>query len=200
MKHLLVFIILIIFLTSCSKVDNGEVELSDFDIEEVWQPTNESQVVEREPLLTAMPDDFEIILRYGVGAGNTLNTKDQYIEKDLVGSGKAKVDYMLPDDIKKQLYQRLFDIEIQQYPEYFESPYYKGDLHKGGHEPFELYKLEIFSDNKEYYIRWEDRYDNTEGTIDIMGDNLRNIYKWLIDIIEDSEEYKSLPKNDGWYE
>lgn len=165
------------------------------------EPSNASQIVNREALPDEMPEDFELVLKYGVESRNVIDTFSNEVTKDLIDEGTESVPYEMDEDLKTEIYDELVHICIEQYPAFFQSPYKRKDIkgrEVGGLSHYSTYILEYRINGESYKVTWEDEYPG-ESIEDIMGDELRKVLMHIIKYVEGTEEYKSLPEPSGGY-
>lgn len=192
-------------LVGCS-TGNDAVDVSeDVEVlEEVFydrlEPTNESQIVNRERLPEVIPDDFNIVLKYGVRPKNVIDTFEGTISKDMIIEDTITISYKFTDLQLESIYSTLQSISIEKYPNFFVSPYKQSEIREyGGEDPYIIYDLYYMFNGELYNVRWEDSYPGI-SLEDHMGDDLRSALNNIIDIIEDLEEYKKLPEPNSGYE
>lgn len=181
-----------------------EVPEDEHVVEEVFydklEPTNDSQVVDRELLPEIMPMDFYIVLKYGVRPRNVIDTSEGTISKDMIVDDPIMISYEFSDLQLRDFYSELQSISIEKYPNIFVSPYKLSRIREfGGQEPYIIYDLTYLVNGEVYKVKWEDKYPG-KSLEDKMGDDLRSALNNIIDIVEGLEEFRDLPESDSGYE
>jgi len=181
-----------------------EEVVDEHAVEEVFydnlEPSNDSQVVERELLPEIMPVDFYIVLKYGVRPRNVIDTSEGSISKDMIIDDSIKILYEFSDLQLRDFYSELQSISIEKYPNVFLSPYKLSNISEfGGQEPYIVYDLTYMVNGEVYKVKWNDKYPG-ESLEDKMGDDLRSALNNIIDIVEGLEEFRNLPESESGYE
>ncbi len=140
------------------------------------------------------PSNFNLILKYGVGARNELNTFNGTYTKDMVSDPSITVNLSLSKEELDRIYQKMVEIDFFDYPDKFSITPSPGESY-GIVTPYYSYyfKVEYNSEIKELW--WEDEITNK----DEKADKLRELIKLIWDIIESKEEYKKLPEPTSGY-
>lgn len=178
---------------SFDKLRHGEtveIWLTDKESKENFPIAQQIRMIETRGAVTEpMPADFNIILQYGVGGKNELNTFEQTFTKDLIQKGTKTVPFNLTVDDLEEVFVRIKQTDVSIYPEKFhpETAYYI--------EPHETFYLKIQMNGKSQEIQWvaEDAGRSPET------EELHDLLKYIINVIENKREYKKLPKPVGWY-
>ncbi|MBE3582024.1 MAG: hypothetical protein IMW96_10415 [Thermoanaerobacteraceae bacterium] len=147
---------------------------------------------------TSPPEDFNFILKYGVGAKNVLDTFAGTFTKDLVNTGTVTTGLTLTPQEMAAVYAEMRRLNIFAYPEEF-APRQKG-LDQVYISPHPTYYLKVQMDGKVKEICWED----TAGEQNLSAQpqeavQLRNLIDNIVRMIEAKEEFKQLPKPEGGY-
>jgi hypothetical protein len=140
-----------------------------------------------------MPEDFALVLAYGVTLRNVLDTAAGTFTKDLISSEvpTATTALMLSAEELKTIYAELRKIDIAGYAGLFHPK----DTTGWRHTPFEAYYLHMRVAGQEKEISWEDEDDSAAP--DAVA--LRDLFKRIRAMIEAKPEYKSLPAAEGGY-
>ncbi len=134
---------------------------------------------------TAMPADFNLVLNYGVGAKNELNTFDNTYTKDLVMDPSVTVDFKLTDDELYNIYKKMIDLGVLEITDTAEEGMFV--------TPCSSYYLKVQQNSVQKEMSW----DNCSGRID---DRLQEFTDYVVSIIESKEEYQELPDATGGYD
>jgi hypothetical protein len=144
-------------------------------------------------LSPTMPEDFALVLAYGVTLRNVLDTAAGTFTKDLISSQipTATTALVLSAEELKTIYAELRRIDIAGYPALFHPK----DTTGWRHTPFEAYYLRLRVAGQEKEISWEDEDDSAAP--DAVA--LRDLLKSIRAMIEAKPEYQSLPAAEGGY-
>jgi len=140
------------------------------------------------------PSNFNMILKYGVGAGNELNTFEGTYTKDMIMDPPITVDISLSKEELDRIYQKMIEINFFGYPDQF-SVFVPPGQSFGLATPHCSYYFRVEYDSKVKELSWEDNITNP----DKRADKLRELITLIRDIIESKEEYKQLPPPRGGY-
>ena len=145
-----------------------------------------------------VPNGFGFVLMYGVGAKNIINTFEGTFEKDLITAGTAKTKLNFSDEELKRIYSIMKSINILDYSSNYNPPY--TDNPDPGVErlvePHMTYNLYLKINSKSKDINWKD----TNGSDAANAKELRNLFRYIEEIIISKEEYNSLPDAVGGYD
>lgn len=144
---------------------------------------------------TAPPEDFNFILKYGVGAKNVLDTFAGTFTKDLVNARTVTTRLTLTPEEMAAVYAEMRRLNIFAYPEEF-APRQNGLYIT----PHPTYYLKVQMDGKVKEIYWED----ITGEQNLSAQpqeavQLRNLIDKIVRMIEAKEEFKQLPQPEGVY-
>jgi len=140
------------------------------------------------------PSNFNMIFKYGVGAGNELNTFEGTYTKDMIMDPPITVDISLSKEELDTIYQKMIEINFFGYPDQF-SVFVPPGESVGMLTPYCSYYFKVEYDSKVKELSWEDNIINE----DKKAEKLRELIKLIRDIIESKEEYKQLPPPRGGY-
>ena len=144
------------------------------------------------------PNDFGFVLKYGTGAKNIINTFDGTFEKDLITAGTAKTKLNFSDEELKRIYSIMKSINILDYPSDYKPPY--TDNPDPGVErfvqPYETYNFYYRVNSESKDINWKD----TNGSDASKAKELRNLFRYIEEIITSKKEYNRLPDAVGGYD
>ena len=135
---------------------------------------------------------FNLLLRYGVGARNELNTFNDTFTKDLLLDGTATTRLVLAQSDFDTIESRLQSIGIFSYPDTFVALH--GDT-VAGIEPHATYDLVVTLDSKAKRLFWEDAIISA----DPRATQLRQAFEFVRAIIDLKPEYRRLPPARGGY-
>lgn len=133
---------------------------------------------------TTVPEDFNLVFKYGVGAKNELDTFDGTYTKDLVMDPPVTVDFKLSDDELTGIYEKMTDLEVFEITDTAEEGMFI--------TPCSSYYLKVQQNSVQKELSW----DNCSGEID---SKLQEFTNYVISIIESKDEYKELPDATGGY-
>lgn len=137
---------------------------------------------------------FNLEFRYGVTAGNILNTFEGTYTKDMVLDPAVTTNLRLTETEMDSIYQKMVEIDFFRYPDVF-----KVDVHEseviGIITPYSTYYFEVEYPSGTKELKWEDEITNT----DEKADKLRELIELIINIIESKAEYQVLPAPSGGY-
>jgi hypothetical protein len=143
---------------------------------------------------TSEESDFNLVFKYGVTAGNELNTFEGTYTKDMVMDPPITVELSLSEEEKQIIYQKMVEIDFFSYPDEF-SVSVPPDEPISIVTPYASYyfKVEYNSEIKE--LSWKDEIVKE----DEKADKLRGLIKFIRDIVESKEEYQELPEPTSGY-
>lgn len=142
--------------------------------------------------------NFNFIFKYGVDARNMLNTFEKTYRKDMIVDPFITVELSLPNEELDSIYQKMIEIDFFNYPDTF-SIYLPGKGY-GIHTPYYSYYFKVECDSIIKELWWEDKIEYYDKKLkDEKAKKLKELIKYIINIIESKEEYKKLPKPRGGY-
>lgn len=138
--------------------------------------------------------DYNMIFRYGIGAGNELNTFNGTFTRDMVMDPPVTINLILTEEEKGIIMQKMVEIDFMSYPDRFSVEVPPGQA-IGERMPFPSYyfKVEYGSQVKELW--WDDKIINENEKADV----LRGLIDLITGIIESKKEYQELPAPRGGY-
>ena len=137
--------------------------------------------------------DFNLRLRYGIGARNELNTFQNTYTKDLILDGTVTTRFVLSDAEFEQIKDKMIEIDFFNYPETFTVA--RTDTIVVSIEPHATYDFEVKYNSSIKRLHWDD------GTIsnDQRAERLRELIRLIQSIVETKPEYRQLPPARGGY-
>lgn len=152
------------------------------------------QTVTPQSSVTPINSNFNLIFKYGVGAGNELNTFEGIYTKDMVQNPPAKIKMPLGKEEMNRIYQKMLEIKFFDYPDKFSVTPPSGEP-VGMVTPCSKYFLKVEVNSKIKELSWDDCITNK----DERADKLRELIRFIENIIESRTEYKGLPAPKGGY-
>ena len=136
-----------------------------------------------------LADDFNLVLKYGVGEKNELNTFNETFTKDLVLDPPVTTKLSLTSQEKMRILQRIDEMDLYGFPDNFPI-----NPHAWVTPQVDYYiKVQNGSEIKE--IGW-----NSNSLIeDDIKNCLEQLVGYMIGLIEQKPEYKALPTPNGGY-
>jgi len=138
-------------------------------------------------------DDFNFQLNFNTLGRYQIDTYKGTFTKDLVMDGTKTIEFKIPDNVKKDIYNHMIDIDIMSFPDTLK-------IEGMGSKPSCDYKLTVTIKGKTKTIVWN------EGLYTDMTTNLPNnnvdflkLVKYISDYIYSTDEYKNMPKANGGY-
>jgi len=138
--------------------------------------------------------NFNLIFKYGVMARNELNTFEGTYTKDMVIDPSITVELSLTEEELDRIYQKMVEIDFFDYPDEYKATVFPWQS-KGLKLPYSSYYFRVEYDSKTKELSWKDNILNK----DKRAEKLRELIKFIRDIIESKEEYKQLPPARGGY-
>ncbi|AQQ53088.1 hypothetical protein [Planococcus lenghuensis] len=135
-----------------------------------------------------MPEDFDFSIRYGITSKNEVDTFDDTVTKDLITNGTASADIKLSDEEMKLVYEKMQKINAMAPKELVPDA---GCIHTP-HE-VDIWKIQALGE----IITHEVSQKYCELTEDAQ--ELLNLRKFIVDLIEEKEAYEELPEAEGGY-
>jgi hypothetical protein len=132
--------------------------------------------------------NFNLLLRYGVGAKNELNTFEGTYTKDMVLDPPITIKLTLSDAELEQIRQKMVEIGFFDYPESF-------PLRDSSITPRTDYYIKVKNDSSIKEVSWNSN--------SLLENNIQNNLWQLVDliknIVEQKPEYEALPPARGGY-
>ncbi len=138
--------------------------------------------------------DFEFSLNFGTYGRNNINTYEDTITKDLVSAGRLTVEYVLPEETKRKIFNMMKIKDFMSFSENLNVPIYDGYT--------KHLSLKVTIGGEEHTVRW-----NVPWDLEMVAKERMTIYHLgFLDIVEyisnqvyESPEWKTLPKSEGSY-
>lgn len=140
------------------------------------------------------PANFDLMLKYGVGAKNIVNTLDDTFTKDMVLDPSITVDLALTPHELNLIYQKMIEIDFFAYPDVFVIPIAPG-CPGGGMAPSSSYAFEVVAGDQTKTLAWNDSITNQNT----QAEKLRDLINLIVTIVESKQEYQELPEPRGGY-
>lgn len=142
-----------------------------------------------------LDSDFDVVLKYGVGAKNELNTIKGTYTKDMVNKPSITTRLCLTREELDSIYLKAMEIDIYNFSARMYVPPEGGVI--GAVTPYSTYYLEVWNGTENKVLRWTNQYTTTtehERYNDIMG-----LVRLIIEIVESHPEYQKLPEPTAGY-
>lgn len=149
-----------------------------------------NSAVTKNHLPITKPKNFNFVFNYGVNAKNQLDTVKGLYTKDMIMDPSVTTNLILSDEEMNSIYLEMVKINILNYSENFNKKSNRMQT------PFYTYCIKIVIEGKEKSIDWKD--ENGSKSEDAV--KLRELFKKIITIIIQKEEYKKLPPAKGGYD
>jgi hypothetical protein len=135
---------------------------------------------------------FNVIFKFGIGAGNELNTFNDTFTKDLILDGTAATRLVLLQSDFDSIESRLQNIDIFSYPDTFVAQHTDTITFI---TPYPTYLLRLTLDSRTKVVFWEDSMISS----DTRTKKLRVTFQFIRELVESKPEYKQLPPARGGY-
>ena len=142
----------------------------------------------------ASDESFNLIFRFGVTAGNVLDTYQDKFTKDMIEDPPITIDLRLTETEMDRIYQKMVEIDFFNYPERFMITLPPGES-TSIIIPFSIYYFKVEKGSQIKILQWDDRITNP----DEKADNLRELIDLIKNIIAWKDEYRKLPPPKGGY-
>jgi hypothetical protein len=187
---------LLLALSITSGCDNGTPEEPEPAVEGTVMPAPEETVSGTESPVKHAPreSNFNLIFRYGITAGNTLDTFQGIYIKDMVRDPSIRIQLALTEEEMDQIYQKMVEIDFFNYPDKF-SVAVLPDAPTAIRTPYPSYYFKVEYNSQVKELRWEDEIIEE----DEKANRLRELISLIRDIVESKEEYKELPEPTSGY-
>lgn len=139
------------------------------------------------------PKNFAFEFRYGVDAKNVLDTFNNKYTRDMVLDKNVTIDFKLTKLQLAQIYTKIIEIDFFDYPDNFAPKY--GIFFERKISPYSTYYLKVKAGKISKVFRWEDEQYSQK----IEAKKVRELLKLIIQMVEESPEYKKLPPPRGAY-
>lgn len=176
MKQLLLILLIASFLITGCGIDQTNI------LKEGDQELNTMPVT--------IPDDFDFIVRFGVGSKNEINTLHNIFTKDLVKDGTVTIDMKFTNEEMSLIYEKMRELNIvalkhlvAEDTNCIRTPY--------GEDTWEIY---LNGEIKK--ISWSSKYCEIPNDIK----KLIHLRDFVIEIVKNKNEYKMIPEANGAYQ
>ncbi|MFZ5632838.1 MAG: hypothetical protein ACOY40_08315 [Bacillota bacterium] len=147
-----------------------------------------------DPAPAAGAGQIAFIFRYGVGAGNELNTFKGKYTKDMIVDPPVTVNLSLSGEELESIYKKMMEIDFFSYPDRFKASPPPGEgLHLV--TPHSSYYFLVSHNSRIKELWWDDQIVNANE----KAGRLRELIEYIRGIVESKEEYKKLPPPRGGY-
>jgi len=140
-------------------------------------------------------DEFDFELSFGTYGKKNINTFNDTITKDLVLAGTITTDYVLPEHVKKRVYNMLRDMDVLSFPSELALPMVDTDRTNF------LY-LRIVIDGEENSIQcwvpWGFKLGGI-GSTSVQHYQFLTLTNYISNHVYKSDEWQGLPKTVGGY-
>jgi hypothetical protein len=142
-------------------------------------------------------DDFGFILKYGVGAGNIVNTFEDTYTRDMIVEKDTTIDFTFSNEEMTEIKKMMIGINIMNYPEEFTPPMSDSSDERFGRMvmPHPTYEIIVRIDGRRHEIIWHD----SNESIASRAVKLRKMILRILKIIHNKEVIKNLPEPEGAY-
>jgi len=139
--------------------------------------------------------NFNLIFRYGIMSGNTLDTFQGTYIKDMVRDPSIRIDLALTKEEMDRIYEKMVEIDFFNYPDRFSVSVPPG-VPTGIRTPYSSYYFKVEYNSKIKELWWNDEIVKE----DEKADRLRELISFIRDIVESKEEYQKLPEPTSAYQ
>ncbi len=137
----------------------------------------------------SLTDDFNLVLKYGVGAKNELNTFDGTFTRDLILDPPVTTRLILTSQEKMQILQKIDEMDMFGFPDNFSK---NPDVWV---TPQTDYYIKVQNGSQTKEVSW-----NTNSLIESdIKNSLDQLVSYITGLIEQKSEYKALPTPNGAY-
>ena len=149
-------------------------------------------------LAPEMPADFDFILTYGYSGANVLDTYNGKFTKDLIMNGTATIDFTLPDEAKREIYESLIRCGVHEMPELLTNETRDG---KYMMEPSPSYKMffTYTAGGVTQSVSWPKGRGDTLRELPSQNNNFISFVRGVARYMEKTEEYAAMPQAEGGY-
>lgn len=146
-------------------------------------------VIDTNKIDKQIPDDFNFILKYGVGAKNVLNTFEGTYTKDLILAGTYTAEFKITKEEMKEIFIKVSQIDVLEYPNVFVPTSNRFSY------PSSSFYLEIKMNGHIKRITWNKNTmaDTPKAT------KLKDLIYFIESIIEFNPDHKKFPEIEGGY-
>lgn len=137
------------------------------------------------------PDqNFAFSFEYGSCNCDILDTYNGTFTKDMIVDPAVTIPFQLSDSQTTEIYQKMVEIGFFEYPDNFSIPIPKNGI-VGIVTPAMRYQITVRNGDLTKTLLWVDEIiDPTMSE----AENLRSLFWLIINMIQNSEEYKQLPE------
>lgn len=138
--------------------------------------------------------NFNFSLNFNTYGRDQIDTYNGTFTKDLVLDGTNTIDFKLPDDIKKEVFSLMTEIDIMSFPEMLK-------VDGMAVTPSCDYKLTVTMNGKTKTIVWNEGF-HPSMDVELPKENMDflRLVKLISDYIYGTDAYKNMPKSNGGYD
>jgi hypothetical protein len=136
-------------------------------------------------------EDFNFSLQYGINGINEINTYEKTITKDLIVNGTKSIKFQIPKKDLGDIYSKLVELDIARISEKLVSD-------KLFITPLIEYNLTFTINKKKYTVSGDATMYSLNGNEQV--EDFSAFVKYIIEYVEATKEYKSLPEPKGGYD
>jgi hypothetical protein len=136
-------------------------------------------------------EDFNFSLQYGINGINEINTYENTITKDLILDGTKSIKFEIPKKDLGDVYSKLVELDIARISEKLVNK-------KLFITPLTEYILTFTISKRKYTVSGDATMYSLNGNEQV--DDFSTFVKYVIDYVESTTEYKSLPEPEGGYD
>jgi hypothetical protein len=134
--------------------------------------------------------NFAFTFEYGSCNRDIIDTFKETFTKDMIVEPAVTIPFILTNDQKNEIYREMVEINLWDYPEHFSIPIPGGAI-VGIVTPAMEYRITVRNGELTKTIYWLDEI--TEPTTP-QAEQLRSFFMRMIEMIQNSPEYKQLPE------
>ena len=177
---LMISLIILIFTFSCCNVQKTSHLISEKGTTDTLQGENS--------------DDFNFQLNFNIYGRDQIDTYKGTFTKDLVMDGTKTIKFKIPENVKKDIYNLMMDIDIMLFPDILK-------VEGMAVTPSCDYKLTVTIKGKTKTIVWNEGF-YTDMTTNLPKDNVNflKLVEHIRDYIYSTDEYKNMPIANGGYD
>ena len=148
-----------------------------------------------------MPNDFALSFSYGVDESqlNILNTYKGTIQKDLILDGIADIDYLINEENLEKIYSMIRQCRIYEITKTMTSENLTTTNERISIEPCTYYNINFTIKGTEYSVAGDATVFSYKDT-NIQAKAFCEFLTYIIQYLNSTQEYKSLPEGNGGYD
>ena len=140
-----------------------------------------------------VPEEFDILFKYGIGSRNILDTRTGTFTKDMIADPSITIELNLTQNEMETIWRYIYQNHFYELPKNIPE----NEAERSSVVPHETYRLTVWAEG--YGEKSVIFSDVSIGGYSLEERRILRISNKIIDLIESKPEYKALPDPSGGY-